>query len=172
MTQFRWMVSSVVTTTYTHVGMYTSTTVGTASTQSVPKSWGNTPVTALQTYPHSSRNCPANSALRIAGEGLTLTKNKNSKGNEYKLTYSDVRSLMNRRKVLEEEYKLGVCITLRLIPKSRRATPNVQAINDEPNYLKHREREVSESVFSVTANTFDNEKPDGAETVEEAEVGD
>ena len=68
---------------------------------------------------------------------------------------------MNRRKVLEEEYKLGVCITLRLIPKSLRVAPNVQAINDEPNYLKHREREVSESVRSVTAKTFDREKPDG-----------
>jgi hypothetical protein len=79
---------------------------------------------------------------------------------------------MNSRKVLEEEYKLGVCITLRLIPKSRRATPNVQAVNDEPNYLKQCKREVSESVRSVTAKTFDREKPDGAGTVEEAEVGD
>lgn len=79
---------------------------------------------------------------------------------------------MNRRKVLEEEYKLGVCITLRLIPKSLRVAPNVQAINDEPNYLKHREREVSESVRSVTAKTFDREKPDGADTVDVAEVGD
>jgi hypothetical protein len=79
---------------------------------------------------------------------------------------------MNRRKVLEEKYKLGVCITLRLIPKSRRATPNVQAINEEPNYMKHRERDVSESVLSVTANHFDSQKPDGAVTVEEAKVGD
>lgn len=78
---------------------------------------------------------------------------------------------MNSRKVLEEEYKLGISITLRLIPKRLRVAPDVQAINDEPNYLKHREREVSESVRSVTAKTFNREKPDGADTVDVAEVG-